>query len=94
MTYFVYILTTKNDGPLYTGVTNDLLRRAWEHKEAFAPGFTRQYQIKKLVWYEVHEDPIAAITREKQIKKWNRAWKVRIITEMNPTWTDLSASLS
>ena len=90
MPYYVYLLTTKRDGPLYCGVTNDLARRTWEHQEGVVPGFTSQYQVKKLVWYEVHEDINEAITREKRIKKWNRAWKMRIIGDMNPQWNDLS----
>jgi putative endonuclease len=93
MPYYVYILTTKRNGTLYTGVTNDLVRRSWEHQEAFVKGFTSQYNVKKLVWYEVHDDPLSAITREKQIKKWNRAWKIRRIDDMNPNWTDLTESL-
>jgi putative endonuclease len=94
MSYYVYMLTTKHNGTLYTGVTNDLIRRTWEHQELFVKGFTSQYNVKKLVWYETHDDPLAAITREKQIKKWNRAWKVRIINELNPAWNNLAESLS
>ncbi len=94
MPYYVYLLTTKRDGPLYCGVTNDLVRRTWEHQEGFVQGFTSKYQIKKLVWYEVHEDVKEAITREKRIKKWNRAWKLRIIGEMNPYWNDLSKEIA
>jgi len=87
--YYVYLLTTRNGGPLYCGVTNDLVRRVWEHREGFVAGYTRKYNVKKLVWYEVHSSPIEAITREKQIKKWNRAWKVEMIDRFNPVWKDL-----
>ena len=79
----VYIMASRRNGTLYTGVTNDLVRRTWEHQEAFVRGFTSQYNVKKLVWYEVHEDPVSAITREKQIKKWNRDWKIRLIESQN-----------
>ena len=88
------MLTSKNNGPLYCGVTNDLVRRTWEHQEAFVEGFTKDYQVKKLVWYEVHEDVKEAITREKRIKKWNRAWKVAMINKMNPTWNDLYGKIA
>ena len=93
MPYYVYLLTTKNNGPLYCGVTGDLIRRTWEHKEEFVKGFTSDYHIKKLVWYEVHDDVAAAITREKQIKKWNRAWKIEMINKMNQSWRDLFEEL-
>ena len=75
--------------PLYTGMTDDLLKRAWQHKEGILPGFTRDYGVKTLVWYEVHDTREAAITRERQIKKWNRAWKLRLIEGDNPDWQDL-----
>jgi putative endonuclease len=88
------MLTTKRNGTLYTGVTNDLIRRTWEHQESFVKGFTSQYNVRKLVWYEVHEDATSAITREKQIKKWNRSWKLNRINEMNPSWSDLAESLN
>ena len=85
----VYILASKRKGTLYTGVTRDLIKRVWEHKNNFVPGFTKKYNIHKLVYYELHKSMDSAILREKQIKKWNRAWKVRLIEENNPGWNDL-----
>jgi len=85
----VYILTSKQNGTLYVGVTSNLIKRVWEHKEDVVPGFTKQYGVHLLVWFEMHETMDAAITREKQIKKWNREWKIRRITETNPDWKDL-----
>ena len=87
--YYVYLLASVRYGTLYTGVTSDLIKRAWQHRESLAEGFTQKYAVKQLVWYEIHNDVLAAITREKQIKKWNRAWKVRLIQEHNPLWRDL-----
>jgi putative endonuclease len=89
MSYYVYILASQRNGTLYVGVTNDLVRRTWEHKEDAVEGFTSKYGVHLLAWYEVHESIEAAITREKQLKKWNRAWKLRLIEEMNPGWKDL-----
>jgi len=86
---FVYILASKPNGTLYVGVTSDLVRRIWEHREGLAEGFTKKYDVKTLVYYEVHQGPEAAITREKQIKKWERAWKIRLIEKANPNWEDL-----
>lgn len=77
MTYFVYIVASRNNGTLYVGVTNDLVRRAMEHREGLIAGFTRCYGIKRLVWYEEHGEIGDAIAREKQIKGWNRAWKIK-----------------
>jgi putative endonuclease len=88
-TYCVYILASGRYGTLYTGVTSDLVKRAWQHREKLVDGFTKKYDVEKLVWYELHEDVIAAITREKQIKKWNRAWKINMIQQQNPLWEDL-----
>lgn len=88
-TYYVYLLASGRYGTLYAGVTSDLIKRAWQHQEGLVEGFTKKYEVKKLVWYEVHKDVHAAITREKQIKKWNRAWKIRLIQEQNPLWRDL-----
>jgi putative endonuclease len=87
--YYVYILASKIGGTLYIGVTNDLIRRVWQHREKLADGFTKKYGVAALVYYEVHSDVKAAITREKQMKKWNRAWKIRLIEEDNPNWNDL-----
>lgn len=85
----VYILASKRNGTLYVGVTSNLVKRAWEHREQLVEGFTRRYGVHELVYYEMHDDMISAITREKQIKKWNRAWKLRLIEERNPEWRDL-----
>lgn len=92
--YFVYILASKIGGTIYVGVTNDLVRRVYEHKQKFVEGFTKKYGVATLVYYEVHSDIEAAITREKQLKKWNRAWKVRLIEEANPNWDDLYRSIA
>ena len=91
--YCVYMLASSRYGTLYTGVTSDLVKRAWQHREKLVDGFTKEYDVKKLVWYEIHEDVLLAITREKQIKKWNRAWKIRLIQEHNPRWDDLYGSV-
>ena len=87
--YYVYILASKIGGTLYIGVTNNLVRRVYQHREKFVEGFTKQYDVTRLVYYEVHSDIEAAITREKQMKKWNRAWKIRLIEEDNPNWDNL-----
>ena len=87
--YWVYILASKIGGTLYIGVTNNLLRRSYEHKSGELSGFTKQYAVHRLVYYEPHNDIEAAIRREKRLKKWNRAWKVRLIEENNPNWDDL-----
>ena len=89
----VYILASKRNGTLYIGLTSDLQKRTWEHKNDLADGFTRKYRVHQLVYYELHEDMISAITREKQIKKWNRAWKLELIEEQNPRWLDLSGGI-
>jgi putative endonuclease len=87
--YYVYILASKIGGTLYIGVANNLIRRVYEHREKLADGFTKKYGVACLVYYEVHSDVEAAITREKKMKKWNRAWKVRLLEEDNPNWDDL-----
>jgi len=87
--YFVYIMTNKIYGTLYIGVTNDLLRRVFEHKEGKTKGFTSKYGLNKLVYYDESGDVNAAIRREKQLKKWNRQWKINLIEELNPNWNDL-----
>jgi len=86
---YVYILASRPYGTLYIGVTSDLVRRVWEHKEGFVAGFTKKYRIKHLVRYEIHTEIISAITREKQIKEWPRDWKVNLIQSTNPDWQDL-----
>jgi putative endonuclease len=87
--YYVYILASKKNGTLYIGVSNDLIKRVWEHKQNLVEGFTKKYSIHNLVWYEETSDIESAIQREKQIKKWNRTWKIRLIQESNPNWEDL-----
>jgi putative endonuclease len=85
----VYLLASKDNGTLYVGVTSHLLQRIWQHKQDVVPGFTQQYGVHRLVWFELHGSMEAAITREKQLKKWNRAWKIELIEKDNPDWTDL-----
>jgi len=91
--YYVYILSSHKNGTLYTGVTNNLVRRVWEHKNELVEGFTHRYEVHHLVYYELHEDIESAITREKQIKKWRRIWKLNLIEEKNPEWKDLYRSI-
>jgi putative endonuclease len=86
---YVYILASGKNGTLYIGVTSDLVKRIYEHKQNIIDGFTKKYAIHTLVYYEMHEDIREAITREKRIKKWNRVWKLRLIEENNPEWRDL-----
>ena len=91
--FCVYILASGKNGTLYIGVTSELAQRVWQHKNKQVDGFTRQYEVDRLVYWEVHESAESAIRREKQIKKWNRRWKLRIIEEANPTWRDLYADI-
>ncbi len=91
--YYVYILTTENNRVMYVGVTNDLRRRMYEHKHGLAKGFTRKYNIHKLVYYEHTMDAVAAITREKQIKAWRREKKDALVETMNPDWSDLGKQI-
>ena len=85
----VYILTNTRNGTLYIGVTSNLRRRIWEHRNNLVEGFSSKYLTHTLVYYEMHEDMVNAITREKQIKRWKRNWKIRLIEELNPYWRDL-----
>ena len=85
----VYILASKRNGTLYIGVTSDLIKRTWEHKNDSVEGFTKRYRVHRLVYYELHEDMESAIRREKQMKKWNRDWKLELIEKQNPDWRDL-----
>ena len=87
--YYVYILASRRNGTLYIGVTNDIERRVSEHRDGLIEGFTKQYGVHILVWYEIHNDIHAAIAREKQLKGWNRAWKIRLIEENNSGWNDI-----
>jgi len=89
LTAWVYILASRPFETLYTGVTTDLSRRIYEHREGLIEGFSNRYGTKTLVWYEVHEEIANAITREKQIKRWRRQWKFDLIEKMNPRWKDL-----
>jgi putative endonuclease len=91
--YWVYMLASKPYGTLYTGFTGDISGRVYEHKNDLTPGFTSQYGVHILVWYETHGHVHAAIDREKQIKGWNRDWKIRLIEKMNPDWEDLFPQL-
>lgn len=85
----VYILTSRRNGTLYVGVTSDLPKRIWEHKNDLVEGFTKKYGVHMLIYYELHDNMEAALTREKQLKKWNRAWKLELIERENPDWRDL-----
>ena len=91
--FAVYILASTRNGTLYVGVTSNLVQRVWQHKDEVVVGFSSEHNVKNLVWFEQHETAESAITREKQIKKWNRAWKVRLIEESNPYWNDLYDSI-
>jgi putative endonuclease len=87
--YYVYILSSKKNGTLYTGVTNSLVRRIYEHKNKLNDGFTKKYNVVRLVYYEEFENIIDAILREKRIKKWKRQWKIELLEKLNPKWNDL-----
>jgi putative endonuclease len=89
MSFYVYILASQRNGTLYVGMTDDLVKRTWMHKNGVLPGFTKEHGVKTLVWYEVHESRESALQRERQIKKWNRVWKLELIEKMNPAWRDL-----
>jgi putative endonuclease len=91
--FFVYILASKPRGTLYVGVTSDLPKRIWEHREKVFAGFTSRYQITTLVWYEPHEEAQYAIAREKRLKRWNRDWKFALIEKSNPLWRNLYEEL-
>ncbi len=89
MSYFVYIMANRQIGTLYVGMTNDLIKRVYQHKSDSIDGFTKKYQLHTLVYYEQTDDALSAIGREKQLKKWLRAWKIELIEGMNPSWRDL-----
>jgi len=93
MPYYVYLLASRKHGTLYVGVTNDLARRVHEHKEGLHPGFTSPHAVARLVYFEIFDDPVFAITREKQIKKWKRDYKLNVIERDNPSWDDLFEGL-
>jgi putative endonuclease len=92
--FFVYILASERNGTLYVGVTSNLPGRVWQHKEKVVQGFTERYGVDRLVYFADFETAEAAITMEKRIKKWNRAWKLRLIEEMNPDWDDLYETIA
>jgi putative endonuclease len=89
MTYFVYILASQRNGTLYVGVTNNLARRIYEHREKIIEGFTSQYNVTKLVWFDQTDSIEEAISHEKRLKRWQRAWKIALIEKTNPSWNDL-----
>ena len=91
--FFVYLMASDRNGTLYCGVTNDLVRRVFEHREGRAEGFTAKYGVSRLVWFERHSDINEAILREKRLKKWNRAWKLALIEKENREWRDLAVEL-
>ena len=91
--YYVYILASKENGTLYIGVTNNLIKRVYEHKQGLIEGFSKKYNVHRLVYYEITNDVNSAIYREKCLKKWNRAWKIRLIKENNLFWKDLYEDL-
>jgi len=94
MAFYVYLLASKKHGTLYLGVTNDLVRRVYEHRSKAVSGFTARYAVDKLVWFEIYNDATTAIAREKELKKWRRDWKIRLIEEKNPEWIDLYSGIS
>ena len=92
--YYVYLMASRKNGTLNLGVTNNLIRRIYEHKSKAVRGFTTRYNVDRLVWFECYDDPINAIEREKELKKWRRNWKIRLIEETNPDWTDSYDSIA
>jgi putative endonuclease len=91
--YYLYILASKKNGTLYIGVTNNLTRRVYEHKNNLIDGFTKKYNVHNLIYYEESPDMISVITREKQVKKWKRQWKIELIEKLNPEWKDLYSEI-
>jgi putative endonuclease len=89
MSFYVYILASRRNGTLYTGMTDNLVARTWQHRQGIVRGFTKEYGVKTLVWFEQHETRESALLRERQIKKWKRKWKLEMIEKMNPAWHDL-----
>lgn len=94
MSFYVYLLSSRPRGTLYCGMTDDLARRVWEHREKIYKGFTAKYDVTRLVWYEVYDDRENAFVRERRIKEWKRAWKCELIEGMNPDWDDLYETLN
>jgi putative endonuclease len=93
MSYYVYMMASKKNGVLYIGITNDLVRRVYEHKTGPVHSFTSRYNVSSLVWFEIYDDPLRAIGREKELKKWRRNWKIKLIEANNIEWHDLYASI-
>ena len=94
MSFFVYMLASQRNGTLYICMTDSLPRRVWQHRTGALSGFTSKYNVTMLVWYELHESRETAFSRERQLKKWNRSWKLNLIEESNPAWRDLWDDLS
>ena len=92
--FWTYILASRFNGTLYIGVTSDLVKRIWEHKNKIVEGFSQKYDLDKLVYYEVHENAESAIKREKRLKKWDRKWKIELIQKQNPDWQDLFETIA
>jgi putative endonuclease len=93
MSFFVYILASRRNGTLYIGMNDNLARRIWEHQSGVVYGFTKKYGVKTLLWYELHDSRENAFRRERQLKKWNRNWKLQLIERLNPSWRDLAHEL-
>lgn len=91
--FYVYILSNNSSNTLYIGISSNLQKRLWQHKNKLVEGFSKKYNLNKLVYYEIYEEVQQAITREKQLKKWKRCWKDDLVSKSNPTWVDLSVSL-
>ena len=94
MSYFVYMMASRTNGTLYIGVTNDIVRRVWEHREGIGSQFVKKYGVTRLVYVEPHEEIARAIQREKTMKEWPRAWKIRLLERANPDWDDLYDGLN
>ena len=92
--YYVYIMASRKHGTLYIGVTSNLIARAYQHRTGIVAGFTRRYHVHLLVWFECYDDPLTAIAREKELKKWRRDWKINLIQATNPEWVDLYEALA
>ena len=92
--YYVYIMASRKHGTLYIGVTSNLLGRVYQHKAGVVAGFTHRYHVHLLVWFECYDDPLTAIAREKELKKWRREWKINLIEATNPEWVDLYETLA
>ncbi len=90
---YVYMLASKRNGTLYVGVTSDLIKRVWQHKNGLADGFTKKYSVKKLVYYEEHQNIQSAIHREKRLKEWKRKWKLELVEKFNPNWIDMYCNI-